>query len=119
MSSDLTKRNDLTKPTKPERQKSNDTGSRLKRELMADALDRLLVHDKSIDAPDQSKPPRVILALANHAHTACWHRAKALQREIFETAVGTGLEMKFAFYGPDDAAGVRRCRNPEEDWRRR
>ena len=110
MSSDLTKRNDLTKPTKPERQKSNDTGSRLKRELMADALDRLLVHDKSIDAPDQSKPPRVILALANHAHTAGWHRAKALQRETFEAAAGSGLEMKFAFYGPDDAAGVRRCR---------
>ena len=38
MSNDLTKRTD---PTKPERQKSNDTASRLKRELMADALDRL------------------------------------------------------------------------------
>ena len=24
--------------------------------------------------------------------------------------MGNGLEIKFAFYGPDDAAGVRRCR---------
>ena len=66
MSNDLTKRTD---PTKPERQKSNDAASRLKRELMADALDRLFGADESIDAPDKSKPPRVILALANHAHT--------------------------------------------------
>ena len=66
MSNDLTKRTD---PTKPERQKSNDAASRLKRELMADALDRLFGADESIDAPDKSKPPRVILALANHAHS--------------------------------------------------
>ena len=38
MSNDLTKRTD---PTKPERQKSTDAASRLKRELMADALDRV------------------------------------------------------------------------------
>jgi hypothetical protein len=107
MSNDLAKRTD---PTKPERQKSNDAASRLKRELMADALDRLSGADESIDAPDKSKPPRVILALANHAHTAGWDRAKVLQREIYETAVGTGLEMKFAFWGADNAAGVRRCR---------
>ena len=75
MSNDLTKRTD---PTKPERQKSNDAASRLKRELMADALDRLFGADESIDAPDKSKPPRVILALANHAHTAGWDRAKVL-----------------------------------------
>src|SRR5262245_24357191 len=110
MSNDLTKRNDLTEPTKPERQKSNDAGSRLKRELMADAVNRLFGHDESIDAPDQSKPPRVILALANHAPAAGWNGAKALQGGIFETAAGSGLEMKFAFYGPDNAAGVRRCR---------
>jgi hypothetical protein len=53
--------------------------------------------------------PRVILALANFARSG-WDRAKALQREIFERAAGSGLEMKFAFYGSDDAAGVRRCR---------
>jgi|SRR5215472_6554615 len=102
--------NDLTKPTKPERQKSNDAGSRLKRELMADTLNRLFGHDESIDAPDQSKPPRVIFALANHAHSGGWDRAKVLQREMFQAAAGSGLAMKFAFYGPDDAVGVRRCR---------
>src|SRR5262245_4317669 len=110
MSNDLPKRNDLTKPTKPERQKSNDAGSRLKRELMADALNRLFGDDESIDAPDQSKPPRVILALANHGRSPGWDRAKVLERQMFDAAAGSGLEMKFAFYGPDDAAGVRRCR---------
>ena len=39
MSNDLTKR---TNPAKPERQKPIDTASRLKGELMADAIDRLL-----------------------------------------------------------------------------
>jgi hypothetical protein len=107
MSNDLTKRTD---PTKPERQKSNDAASRLKRELMADALDRLFGADESIDAPDKSKPPRVILALANHGHSPGWDRAKVLQREMFQAAAGSELAMKFAFYGPDDAVGVRRCR---------
>ena len=106
MSNDLTKRTD---PTKPERQKSNDAASRLKGELMADGLDRLLGKDKSIAAPD-NKPPRVILALANHAQTTGWDRAKVLQRKMFQAATGSGLEMKFAFYGPDDAAGVRHSR---------
>jgi hypothetical protein len=106
MSNDLTKRTD---PTKPERQKPTDTGSRLKGELMADALDRLLGKDESIAAPD-NKPPRVILALANYAQTAGWDRAKVLQRKMFQAAAGSGLEMKFAFYGPDNAAGVRHCR---------
>jgi hypothetical protein len=54
--------------------------------------------------------PRVILALANHAHTAGWDRAKVLQRAMFKAAAGSDLEMKFAFYGRDNAAGVRRCR---------
>jgi hypothetical protein len=100
---------DRTDPTKPERQNPTDAGSRLKGELMADALDRLLGKDESIAAPD-NKPPRVILALANHAQTAGWDRAKVLQREIFTKGAGIGLEMKFAFYGADNAAGVRRCR---------
>jgi Na+-translocating ferredoxin:NAD+ oxidoreductase RNF subunit RnfB len=52
---------------------------------------------------------RVILALANHAQTAGWDRAKELQRAMFKAA-GSGLEMKFAFYGADNAAGVRHCR---------
>ena len=102
--------NDLTKSMKSERQKSNDVASRLKRELMADTLDHLLGHDESMDTPEQSKRPRVILALANHAQTVGWGRAKALQHEMFQAAAGRGLEMKFAFYGADDAAGVRRCR---------
>ncbi len=105
MSNDLIKRTDLAAP---KQERAEDAASRLKAELMQDALGRLFGEDgeKQV-APGH---PRVILALANHAHTAGWHRAKALQREIFETAVGTSLEMKFAFYGPDDAAGVRRCR---------
>ena len=28
---------------------------------------------------------------------------------MFDAAAGSGLEMKFAFYGPDNAAGVRHC----------
>ena len=42
--------------------------------------------------------------------TAAADRAKVLQREMFQAAAGSGLAMKFAFYGPDDAVGVRRCR---------
>ena len=108
MSNDLTKRTD---PTKPERQKSNRCG--LSPQARTDGRrpgSSSREADESIDAPDKSKPPRVILALANHAHTAGWDRAKVLQREMFEAAAGSGLEMKFAFYGPDNAAGVRRCR---------
>ena len=41
---------------------------------------------------------------------AGWDRAKVLQRAMFNAAAGSGLEMKFAFYGADNAAGVRRCR---------
>ena len=56
--------------------------------------------------------PRVILALANHARTSGWDRAQVLQRQIFEAAAGSGLQMqmKFAFYDADNAAGVRGCR---------
>ena len=99
---------DVTKPTTPKQASdAKDAASRLKRDLMKDALGRMFGEDgeKQV-APGH---PRVILALANHAQTAGWDRAKALQRELFETAVDTGLEMKFAFYGPDDAARVRRC----------
>jgi hypothetical protein len=102
--------NDLAKSMKSERQKSNDAASRLKRELMADTLDHLLGHDESMDTPGQSKPPRVILALANHAQTVGWDRAKVLQRAMFTAAAGCGLEAKFAFYGADNDAGVRGCR---------
>ena len=101
MSKDLTR----TDPTKPDRQNSTDTASRLKGELMADALDRLL--GKSTAAPD-NKSSHVLFAVANHARGPGWDRAKALARQMFDAAVG--LKMKFAFWGRDNAAGVRRFR---------
>jgi hypothetical protein len=105
MSSDLTKR---AGPTAAPKQ-AEDAASRLKGDLMQDALGRMF--DDGVDDGEKavSGTPRVIVALANHARSG-WDRAKALQREIFARAAGGGLEMKFAFYGPDDAAGVRRCR---------
>jgi hypothetical protein len=75
---------------------------------MEDALGRMLGDTYGEKQPAPGKP-RVILALANFARSS-WDRAKALQHAIFEAATGGGLEMKFAFYGPDNAAGVRRCR---------
>jgi hypothetical protein len=110
MANDLTKR---ASPTKPERQQPTDAASRLKRELMADALGRMFGEDA--EKPNVAGTPRVILALANHGRTPGWDRAKALQRQLFAAAAdqcpdNSGLEMKFAFYGPDDAAGVRPCR---------
>ena len=87
---------------------TEDPASRLKRELMADALGRMF--DEDGEKPDFAGAPRAILALANHGRSPGWDRAKVLQRQLFAAAAGGGLEMKFAFYGPDDAAGVRRCR---------
>jgi hypothetical protein len=74
---------------------------------MEDALGRMFGEDGEKTVPGT---PRVILALANHAHTGGWDRAKVLQHAMFKAAAGSGLEMKFAFYGADNAAGVRRCR---------
>jgi hypothetical protein len=74
---------------------------------MEDALGRMFGEDGEKTAPGA---PRVILALANHAHTAGWDRAKVLQHAMFQAAAGGSMEMKFAFYGPDDANRVRRCR---------
>ena len=118
MSKDLTKRASPTKPEpkpepKPERQQPVGAASRLKRELMSDALGRMFGEDAG--KPDLAGTPRVILALANHGKTPGWDRAKALQRQLFAAVAGqcpgnSGLEMKFAFYGPDNAAGVRGCR---------
>jgi len=104
MSKDLTRQ--AAGPTAPKQ--ARDAASRLKGELMSDALDCMFgeVGENQV-LPDN---PRVILALANHGRSPGWDRAKALQRQMFDAAVGSGLEMKFAFYGPDDAAGVRRCR---------
>jgi hypothetical protein len=102
MANDLTKRTDPTAPKQAE-----EAASRLKSDLMTDALGRMFGEDGEKTVPGT---PRVILALANHAQTGGWDRAKAMQHEMFQAAAGSGLEMKFAFYGADNAAGVRRCR---------
>jgi hypothetical protein len=87
---------------------TQDAASRLKHGLMADALGRMF--GKEVEKPIVPGTPRVLLALANHAHSPGWDRAKVLQRQMFEAAAGSGLEMKFAFYAEDDDQGVRRCR---------
>ncbi len=102
MSNDLTKRAEDAAP-----KRAVDAASRLKRDLMRDALGRMFGEEG--EKPPVPGNPRVIFALANHARTG-WERAKDLQRGVFEAATGSGLEMKFAFYGADNAAGVRRCR---------
>jgi hypothetical protein len=104
MRKDLTKR--AERATAPEQ--TEDAASRLKRELMGDCLGRMFGEAGEKQAAPGN--PRVIIVLANHGRSPGWDRAKALQREMFGAAAGSGLEMKFAFYGPDDAAGVRRCR---------
>jgi hypothetical protein len=103
MSNDLIKRTDQTVLKQTE-----DAPSRLKRELMKDAMGRMFGEDG--EKPGVAGAPRVILALANHGGSPGWDRAKVFQRQTFAAAAGSGLEMKFAYYGPDDAAGVRRCR---------
>jgi hypothetical protein len=104
MSNDLTKRPDLTAP----KQAAEDAASRLKAELMQDALGRMF--GKEAEKPIVPGTPRVILALANHGRSPGWDYAKALQRQMFDASTGGGLQIKFAFYGPDNAAGVRRFR---------
>jgi hypothetical protein len=84
---------DLRKLERSERQKSGDAGSRLKWELLEDALGRMFGEEVEKTVPGA---PRVVFALANHAHTG-WDRAKALQRAMFNAAAGSGLEIKFAF----------------------
>jgi hypothetical protein len=81
--------------------------SRLKNALMEDAIGRMFGENGEKTVPGT---PRVILALANHAQTVVWDRAKVLQRAIFKAAAGSGLEMKLGLYGTDNAAGMRRCR---------
>ena len=105
-SNKLTKRVDLAAVKEPA--PAADAASRLKGDLMEDALSRMLGKADSEKQPPSGKP-HVILALANHAR-AGWDRAKQLQREMFEAAGDNGLKLKFAFYGPDDKASVRRCR---------
>jgi hypothetical protein len=111
MSNNLIKRNNLTnrKTTENEQLKGKDTASSLKGMLMADAIDRMFGKDDET-VPEKSKKPRIILALSNHGRSPGWDYAKVLQRKMYEAAARSGLEMKFAFFGPDDARGVRRCR---------
>src|SRR6516162_6819101 len=98
----------VTKLTTPKQASdAKDAASRLKGDLMKDALGRMFGEDGEKTVPGT---PRVILELANHGHTTGWDRAKVLQHAMFEAASGSGLEMKFAFYGADNDAGVRRCR---------
>ena len=104
MSNELAKRADPTAAPK----QAEDAASRLKGELMADALERML--GKEAEKPIVPGPPRVILALANHGRSPGWNHAKTLQRQMFDASVGGGLQMKFAFFGPDNAVGVRRFR---------
>jgi len=105
MSSDLIRRTGSEAPNQAE----NPASTRLKEELMKDALGRLFGEDGG-EKPGVPGTPRVILALANHGGSPGWERAKLLQRQLFAAAAGRPLEMKFAIYGPDDAAGMRRCR---------
>jgi hypothetical protein len=84
MSKDLTKR---TSPTNLERQQPTSAASRLKQELMSDALGRMLGADTK--KPDLAGTPRVILALANHGRSPGWDRAKLLQHQLFTAAAAT------------------------------
>lgn len=104
MSKDLIKTVKSTGLTVPKQ--AEDAASRLKAELMADALGRMFGKDS--EKPIPSGNPRVLLALANHGESPGWDRAKVMQRQVFEAAAGSGLEMKFAFYAEDNDEGVRR-----------
>src|SRR6266702_5345369 len=97
---DLTEQDDVM--TK-QREQIYDAGSRLKRELMEAML------DDPKPALSKGESPRVILALAN-CQRSIWDQAKVLQADMFREAASTGLEMKFAYYGPEVAGGVRTCR---------
>jgi hypothetical protein len=118
MSKDLTKQPGSITP-KQQKPVATDPASRLKRSLMEDALGRMF--GKDAEKPVAPGTPRVMLTCANHEHSPGWEYAKALQRQLFDAAVGVGLQMKFAFFGPDNAAGVRRFKitthwigNPDE-----
>ena len=83
---------DVTKLTTPKQASdAKDAASRLKSDLMQDALGRMFGEDGEKQAVPGN--PRVIFALANHAHSGGWDRAKFLQREMFQAAAGSGLAM--------------------------
>jgi hypothetical protein len=102
--------NKIAKPTKRRTDPvtpTPDAASRLKHELMEEALGRML--GEADEKPIAPGNPRVLLALANHGRSPGWDHAKVLQRQMFEAEAGS-LEMKFAYYAEDDDHGVRRCR---------
>ena len=75
-------RRDVTKPTRPtpkQASEAKDAASRLKHQLMKDALARVLGkgQDGETTAPGT---PRIVLALANHGRSG-WERALGLQRD--------------------------------------
>jgi len=102
MSNDVAKTPKGPAPAAP----TQDAASRLKHGLMADALERML--GKEAEKPIVPGTPRVLLVLANYGHSLSWDHAKVLQRQMFDASAGGKLEMKFAFYAEDNAAGVRR-----------
>jgi hypothetical protein len=108
MSKDVTKTPKGPAPAAPTAP-TQGAASRLKHGLMEDAFGRMFGKEVA-EKPIAPGTPRVLLALANHAHVPGWERAKVLQRQMFEAAAASGLEMKFAFYGEDNAKGVRRFR---------
>jgi hypothetical protein len=105
--------NDLIKTTKSAGPvpKQEDAISRLKADMMAEALGRMF--GKETEKPIAPGTPRVLLALANHGHSPGWDRAKLLQRQMFRAATA-GMEMKFAFFAEDDDEGVRRFKITSE-----
>ena len=118
MSKDLTKQPGSITP-KQQKPVATDPASRLKRGLMEDALGRMF--GKDVEKPIAPGAPRLMLTCANHERSPGWDYAKTLQRQIFDAAVGVGLQMKFACFGRDDDHGVRRFRittrwigNPDE-----
>jgi hypothetical protein len=113
MGNDLTTKNDPRRIGRTAPEQAETVTSRLKRDMMADALGRMFGKDDK--KPVAPGTPRVLLAFANHARSPGWERTKMLQRQMFEAvaAVGSGLGMKFASFGEDDDEGVRHFRITE------
>jgi hypothetical protein len=103
MSNDIAKTPKGSAPAAPQ-----DAASRLKHDLMQDVLGRMF--GEADEKPIVPGTSRVLFAVANHAHGSGWDRAKLLQRQMFDASAGSGLQMKFACWGPDNSSGVRRFR---------
>jgi hypothetical protein len=101
MSNDLMKRNDLTKNT-DDGDEQLDAASRLKRELMM-----AMFKDTDPEPVGGYDEPRAVLVLANYRESTVRDRLQALQTEMFRAV--KNLQMKFGYYGPEGAGGVRKC----------